>query len=863
MKTKRPPDALTDRERQILRYICQHLSNQEIADQLHLSLKTVKWYNTQIFTKLGVANRLEAIRALAQPDIRVAYAAPLALPPQTGPFVGRSAELQHLTTVLREPDTRIVTLAGPGGIGKTRLAIEIARQNAASFRDGAVFVALAGVESVAGLLAAIGDTLGVQFAYPGDPVAQLHGYVRHQEMLLILDNVEHLLDGALQVAELAAAAPRVRVLLTSRERLGLAGEHVVQLGGLSLPGEDGDMLESDAVRLFLEHARRARHDFVPDQAALARIAHLTGGMPLALVLAAAWADILPAAQIAEEISRSVDTLQHEARDLPPRHRSIRALFDPTWNRLTRAQQDVLMRMSCFPASFTREAARHVAGADLPMLGRLAAKSLIQVQSNGRFTLHPLLRQYCAVQLQRSDKAAGTQATHAHFYLERLARSAGDIVGRRQETALADLRNDVEHIHQAWTWAVTTTQAEPVDVIERALDALAIAGELTGRIAETAALLRAALDRFQSSHQRLSDRIAVRLARLTIALGEPIDSGVIHAALQCAREQGDERQQSWCLWVLSQQDFMVRGHDSQAKDYLEKMIAVCRRRGDTYLLARGLTDVAWRYANGGQVRQAVDVLRESIVIRRHTGNLADLGFVTVQLSWMLLDFLRDVAGAEDLLDEQIALQHTLANQAILPLLLGFKALIAFWRSDTENALCFAQQGCDLAHGQNYMSGMSVCRAIISMLACARADYSAARELCRNSTSTFVNVSAFPANWALALAAYGLGHVSSFKAYMASALQIACRFQSPLLQGMSLALVAVMLRAEQPERAVAYIILARAPFVQLGAWLDNWPLFDRACAELQEHLGVAAYAQVIERAATLDLDSEAARVLAELR
>ena len=241
----------------------------------------------------------------------------------------------------------------------------------------------------------------------------------------MLDNFEHVLDAARYVDDILRTASGVRILATSRERLGLQSETVYVLRGLEFPILDNlaDLENYDAVKLFLEGASRVRPDFellAEDLEDLTRICRLTAGMPLALELAAGWFDTLSLAHIAAEIEQGLDILETDLRDVPDRHRSIRATFDRTWQYLTEEDQQVFMRLSVFRGGFNREAARAVAESGRHNLRRLGHKALIEVSADGRYNIHELLRQFGAEKLAQSAEKAIIRAKHMTFFADFMA-----------------------------------------------------------------------------------------------------------------------------------------------------------------------------------------------------------------------------------------------------------------------------------------------------------------------------------------------------------------------------------------------------------------------------------------------------------
>lgn len=305
------------------------------------------------------------------------------LPLQPTAFIGRSQELGAIAKILANPSCRLLTLTGPGGIGKTRLALEIAVAQTAAYADGVAFVALAAVDTPRQLVSAIGDSLGLTFADHRDPTAHLLGELRERHMLLVLDNFEHLLDSVDLVSDVLARAPQVSLIVTSRERLNLQAEWLFDLRGLDYPLEDprgsapaqrqAHVADYGAVKLFVQRATQVQSALVLDEAALLAIAHIcrhVAGMPLAIELAAAGARTLPFAEIERQIRTNLDALVTTMRDVPTRHRSLRAVFDHSWKLLDTQERVLLSRLAVFRGGWAMAAAAEIAGATPPVLTAL-------------------------------------------------------------------------------------------------------------------------------------------------------------------------------------------------------------------------------------------------------------------------------------------------------------------------------------------------------------------------------------------------------------------------------------------------------------------------------------------------------------
>lgn len=390
------------------------------------------------------------------------------LPAPLTPLVGREHDLAELAVLLRQEDVRLLTLLGAGGMGKTRLALELARASLDGYADGVYFVSLAPLAGADGLASAISQALSL-LVQGDDPAVLLVRFLREKHLLLILDNFEHLLAGTALVVEILQAAPHVRIVTTSRTRLHVRGEFTFVVEGLEHPPDAGSAgaATSPAVLLFARSARRAQTSFTlrrADLPAVVRICQLVQGMPLALEMAAAWAEMLPLEEVAAEIARSADFLSADFQDLPVRQRSMRAVFEWSWSLLSASERSLFCRLSVFRGGCTRQAAENIAGASLGALTSLVQKSLLrrmEVAATGmvRYEIHELLRQLAAEQLAAvPDEREAVAARHGAFYLEFVAARERRLARDEPREAVTEIRGELDNIRQAWTWAATHAEA---------------------------------------------------------------------------------------------------------------------------------------------------------------------------------------------------------------------------------------------------------------------------------------------------------------------------------------------------------------------------------------------------------------------
>ncbi len=408
------------------------------------------------------------------------------LPVFPTPLVGRAQALAELDAYLQRPGVRLLTLVGPGGMGKTRLAIEVGRARLAAFADGVFFVPLAPISTADALVGAIATALGITL--PGSDLRNaLFQSLRQKQLLLILDNFEHLLapgsapngnpslSAVDLVVDLMNAAPLVQIVVTSRERLKLRSEQLYPVQALSFASTAtlAEATASAAVRLFVQSVQRTQADFqltAANLAAVLRICRLVQGMPLGLELAAASAAGAPLNAIADAIEQSIEFLTVEWRDIPERQRSMRAVFAWSWQLLSEAEQRILRQCAVFRGGFTYPAAQAVTGTTLPLLMRLTDKSLLQWQEaqdppghgEWRYAMHELLRQFAAEALDAAGERALIEERHGRYYLAYLA-DRGRRLGRQEpKEASSEIQAELDNVRLAWQWAVAQGQVGEIE-----------------------------------------------------------------------------------------------------------------------------------------------------------------------------------------------------------------------------------------------------------------------------------------------------------------------------------------------------------------------------------------------------------------
>ncbi|MCO5203802.1 MAG: AAA family ATPase [Anaerolineae bacterium] len=377
------------------------------------------------------------------------------LPPELTPFFGRNDELETVERLLEQPTARLITIIGAGGMGKTRLARAAARRfvKAGRFADGVYFVPLAAIEQSTQVVTTIADAIGLELSAEIDPAEQLITALRRKAVCLVLDNVEQIAGLPDLLPRLLRDMPQTTFLLTSRVRLQLRSEYVLEMRGL--PFIPSNSTTTPAAALFMETAQRVRPDFAPDSAELNRICGLVEGTPLALELAAGWVDTLSLPAIEAAIREDLDILHTDSADLPSRQRSMRGVFETTWRQLSAPEQSLLAACSCFRGGFTRAAAEAICGATPRLLARLVRHSLLtfNVRAN-RYSMHELLRQFAADQLRASPQQwTDTRHNHSAYFTSWLLAQSDEITIVRRPLAETPIATELVNIQRAWRIAL--------------------------------------------------------------------------------------------------------------------------------------------------------------------------------------------------------------------------------------------------------------------------------------------------------------------------------------------------------------------------------------------------------------------------
>jgi predicted ATPase/DNA-binding CsgD family transcriptional regulator len=779
------------------------------------------------------------------------------------PFIGREDELAEIDHVLADPSCRLLTLVGPGGIGKTRLASEAAARQRDAFMDGVFFVALAPLTSADDVLAAVAEAMPFRAQTDGTALrTQFFAYLAERgalNALLVLDNFEHVLGAADLVAELLAAAPALKLLITSREALNLHGEWVRHIGGMGYPASTDDvaaLADYSAVALFIDCARRIGFSIAEaDLPSVAELCRLVEGTPLAIELAAGWLKALSPAEIAAEVRGNIDILASRSRNLPERHSSIRAVFEHSWRLLPQTEREAFLRLSCFRAGFTREAAAAVAGASLHRLAALVDKSMVYRSASGRYHVHELLRQYGTEQLAAAGLSTEVQCAHLGYYLDLLARLETGIKGRGQVAALDTIEAEFENIRGAWLAAL---QHGRHDLIEQAAESLHFFADMRGRYYDVVALFQRTLQAADYPYNRVRARLVrlIYLTDLSLAHGHQLE---ITSCPATARAHNDHAEAAFCLLVAGMMAFSSEdGPNDQGEVMFREAYELYRAQNDSFYQAEVLAWLACGLTPKTD-NEAEQYLHKSLTLREAIGDRNGMAWIEHNLALRRRDML-DYADAEAHARRALSLMRETNSHKGLCEILPILAYLLLCRGAVDEAATLAQELRALAVRSDDLYAQSVALDLLAGLTCiVNGNMPTAARLAAQVDMLAEQM----AEWCSIKVGLGRALVAALTGNSARAAYrglFSYRLDDPAPACFCLVMEAVLLINEgKPVLALEYLTLAEAQAAQFNGWMRHWAALPQLHADLTHQLGTQAAQAARARGLSSDLGTTVQAVL----
>lgn len=730
----------------------------------------------------------------------------------TQPLIGRAVELATLLHLLQQATNRLVTITGLGGMGKTYLAVEAARRLEArrDFADGVVYLSLASLQSGAQLPAMLRQALGLSRSEQTDLSAQICAYLAEKTLLIVLDNFEHLLTTSATpraeesnlsarhlVQQMLQAAPQVKILVTSRQPLSLPQEVCYALDGLSLPPmvlpvfNDAHASEielalpsatpkaimddsvGDAIQLFQQVARHNDSTFTltpVNQAAVYRFCQLVQGMPLAIILGAAHMGFLSPQELVDECTRDLDLFTTDWHDLPDRHRSVRVIFDYSWQQLDESARQLFARLSIFPASFTNRAAQQIADATPIQLRRLVNQSLLVQTTWDRYDIHALLRNYAAdklTTLAHSDQAIEQLNTrHMQYYLEWLGEQAAALQGPQPFVAAATIHPELPNIQQAWTYSL---QQKAIPYLTKALIGLEVYCDIQGLYQEGLTLIDEAIQALQ--------RIIPAQPNSTIQFHQQSNRNwIVKRTSENTAASLATYLATYCQLLTSQSYFHNRlGNVDQALQLIEHALHSIEQLSSAQNLSHPLDAVE-------QVQLHRSASSPADNIHRHAQRERDILLAKVYWTWgESLLWCDEFAAAKAKADQAVALAEQVADQNLLAWSLHLRGGVYFHLDQFAQATVDIQQAyaisqrIDHAHNQvNHLDTLGQINYATGKLSTAKGYLEKALEI---SSGLGDEQTKYAIYWTLCRIALRLGDYDAAETYALQALHFFLKIGNP--------------------------------------------------------------------------------------
>lgn len=704
------------------------------------------------------------------------------LPTYNTLFVGRRKELREIRKLMLDPKCCLLTLMGLGGIGKTRLAVEVIKQDYDRFKDGIVFIPTAAIRSTDALITKIADTLGFSFYAAAPAEIQLQDYLREKDVLLVLDSFEHLLESSNLITGILQTTSNVKFLVTSREALRLQEEWVYSISGLEFPADettDDFTLDTyDAVQLFAQNATRARVEFSFSQERehVLQICRLLEGMPLGIELAASWLRTIPCSQIAQQIAQGLDILVTPLRNLPERHRSMRAVFEQSWLLLPETARHVLKRLSVFHSGFTSDAAQQVVFASQALLNELVTRSLVQFSYSGRYQMHELLRQFAEEKLKANpEEWLQVQNLHADYYLTFLRHQADPLEGDHQKEALTVISDEIENIRVSWYHALDQGNWAALD---QALDRLFHFFEVRSRFEEGVQAFSSAIARLSQADQAKSPsllgRILSRQAAFYLALGRYQEAEKLaQKSIDLARALDDKGELAFCLNLLGEAAYW-QGQVNTAKRFHQESLAISRESGDPVRIVHALVKLGETSEHLGEWEEAKNCFLESLAINRKIG-LQNLVANALDKLGAVSFYEGNYQASALYYEESYAIFKELGDRLGMSLTLGGLGFQAWAQGEVglARATALLEESLALSRAIDHPIGISTRLGILGTIANSAGEYTKALHYAQEALVVAKRVKS-PVFTIYALsglggAAYGLNDFPASRRYLREALQ----------------------------------------------------------------------------------------------
>src|SRR5579884_2396397 len=670
------------------------------------------------------------------------------LPIQPNPLIGREQEVAAIQRLLSREEVRLLALTGPGGTGKTRLGLQVAAELSDRFPDGVYFVNLAPISDPALVVSTIAQTLGVKETAEQPLLDLLSAFLREKQVLLLLDNFEQVVSAAVQVTELLATCPKLKVIVTSRAVLHVRGEQEFAVPPLSVPDPKRlpdlvTLSQYEAVALFIQRAQAARPEFQltnANAAAVAEICVRLDGLPLAIELAAARIKVLPPQALLVRLDQRLAVLTSGARDVPVRQQTLRNTITWSYDLLGAAEQQLFRRLSVFGGGWTLEAAEALyaaldtgnndgAGALLDRITSLLDNSLLyRVDSEGnepRFAMLETLREYAFEALAASQELNVARQAHAAYYL-RLVEAELEREEGRQREKLELLEQEYDNLRAALRFTLEQAEAGHDSAMALHLGSLLTPFWLMrGYWSEGRAFLERALTKHEGVGGTVLAKALVAAGKLAFQQGDYERAELLaEESLALFREIGDTRGSATALEILGTLAWN-RGNLSSAQALLQEALALYKQTGDRRATVSSLFDLAWLARNQGEYTRAQALCEECLTLSRNLADTRGAADAQLLMAQMLFDTQTAPTTVRTQAEDVLVLYRQVDDKEGIAACFHLLGQITLLQGEAEEARSWFEQSVALHKELGHQAGLAWAVSGLARVALAQGDYVAAR------------------------------------------------------------------------------------------------------------------------------------------
>ena len=618
------------------------------------------------------------------------------LPVSITSFIGRGKEQDEIISLLAK--NRLVTLAGVGGIGKTRLSLQVGQKLLNDYPNGAWFVALDSLSDPALIPQTVAAVFEIRERADRPIIETLMNYLRGKTILLIFDNCEHLLDACAHlITSMLTNCPDLRVLATSRETLNVVGEATYYVPSLSIPEPEAawteKLTEYEAIRMFTERAALSSSAFTltnQNAQTVLDICRRVDGIPLAIELAAARVNILQVEEILKQLQNSFALLSRDGRTVLPRQQTIQASLDWSWGLLSETEQIFVMQLSVFAGGWTMESAQAVCDGDvLSLTSTLVKKSLIAVNQRAghetRYHFHEIVRHYSREKLLEAGGSEIIQDRHLAYFVKMTEEAEPELYRSKQVFWLNKLDDELNNLRRALEWALATNLKLGLQLIINS----GVFWEVRGDIQEIQQWLAQLLEHYNEADSLRARALAIYGNRLATGAKLAKAQIIANQSLELSRAISDKHTEAFTLWGLGAV-MALRGNLRQGIPIVEQSLALYRSLGDK--LGQGIA-TEWLGLNTNDLERSKLFLFESLRLHRELGNLSGMAFC---LNRLILNAIwgGNFTSPVQWLEEAIIIHRQLGRRRGEVDILGYYGMLSYWQGDYQHACSYFEESIEL-------------------------------------------------------------------------------------------------------------------------------------------------------------------------